>query len=104
VRAWGWNAIGQLGDGTTVDRWSPVPVPGLTGVASVSGGALHSLAALRDGTVRSWGWNGAGQLGTGGTADSPVPVVASGLAPVTQVAGGLAQSFAGFYSAQRVPQ
>ncbi|WPB82003.1 hypothetical protein KYC5002_23175 [Archangium violaceum] len=30
VWAWGWNAYGQIGDGTTTERLSPVQVPGLS--------------------------------------------------------------------------
>ncbi len=50
--AWGWNYYGQLGDGTTNQRLTPVPVRDpadpsgfLTNVASVAGGGWHSLAA-----------------------------------------------------------
>ena len=73
VRAWGWNGTGTLGDGTLVDRPSPVAVRGLTHVRSAAAGPYHGLAVLMDGTVRAWGWNGVGNLGTGG-ADSRVPV------------------------------
>lgn len=45
VVAWGWNGVGQVGDGTTVDRRSPVPVPGVSGAVAVAGGAFHGLVA-----------------------------------------------------------
>jgi len=75
VRAWGHNAGGKLGDGTTTDRSLPVAVSGLTTVAEVSAGEFHSAARLADGTFWTWGGNSLGQLGDGTTADSFVPLL-----------------------------
>jgi alpha-tubulin suppressor-like RCC1 family protein len=86
VRCWGANDRGQLGDGTTVDRSTPVPVSGLTGPARPRGlaaGARHTCAVLGDGSVRCWGANEAGQLGDGSLLDSWIPVVVSSLADAT---------------------
>jgi alpha-tubulin suppressor-like RCC1 family protein len=44
VRAWGANTYGQLGDGTTTRRTSPVTVPGLSGVETVTAGRAYSAA------------------------------------------------------------
>ena len=55
VWAWGWNGYGQLGDGSTTNRLTPVPVSGLTGVVAIAGGDYHSLALKSDGTVWAWG-------------------------------------------------
>ena len=44
LRAWGWNAYGQLGDGTNVERLAPVPVARLTGVTTLAAGAGSTLA------------------------------------------------------------
>ena len=44
VRAWGANTYGQLGDGTTTRRTSPVAVPGLSGVETVTAGRAYSAA------------------------------------------------------------
>jgi hypothetical protein len=62
VWAWGANISGQLGDGTTTLRSTPLPVPGLTGVFAVEAGDDHSLAVRSDGTVWAWGSNTSGQL------------------------------------------
>ncbi len=44
VWGWGWNSLGQLGDGTLVDRPLPVNLPALTGAASLTAGIAHDLA------------------------------------------------------------
>ena len=87
-RGWGWNANGQVGDGTTAARPSATKVSGLTGVSQVAGGLLHSVALRADGTVWAWGWNGVGQLGDGTTADRSVPVRVAGLSDVVAVGAG----------------
>lgn len=79
VWCWGRNHFGQLGDGTTTDRASPVPVIGLGPVAEVSAGSQHTCARLDDGTVRCWGENAAGALGDGSTRESAIPVEVVGL-------------------------
>jgi alpha-tubulin suppressor-like RCC1 family protein len=74
VRAWGWNATGQLGDGTTTTRLTPVTVSGLTGVVQVAGGRDFALARKSDGTVWAWGLGSSGELGNGSTATHTTPV------------------------------
>ncbi len=76
VLAWGLNSSGQLGDGTTTDRSTPVDVdlpPGTT-VTAIAGGEGHSVALTSAGTVLAWGLNSSGQLGDGTTTDSTTPV------------------------------
>jgi len=79
VWAWGWNAFGQLGDGTTNDAHTPVLVSGLTNVVAISGRAYHCLALKSDGTVWGWGWNANGQLGGPVTNAVLLPVQVIGL-------------------------
>ncbi len=85
VRAWGSNGNGELGDGTTIQRLTPVPVMGLTGVRAVTAGANYSLALLSDGTVRAWGRNDSGQLGDGTTTERHTPVKVKSLTGVTAI-------------------
>ncbi|MBI2916825.1 MAG: S8 family serine peptidase [Chloroflexi bacterium] len=92
VWAWGWNYHGQLGDGTTTDRHTPVPVSGLTGVVAIAAGGYHSLALKSDGTVWAWGGNDNGQLGDDTQTNRTTPVQVSGLTDVTAIAAG------GYYS------
>ncbi|NMB34935.1 MAG: hypothetical protein GX989_01465 [Firmicutes bacterium] len=82
VWAWGCNSSGQLGDGTTEHRNTPVQVgvqPAgednkLTNVRAIAAGGSHSLALKDDGTIWAWGCNSYGQLGNGATTDRAVPV------------------------------
>ncbi|MGW4160729.1 RCC1 domain-containing protein [Streptomyces sp. NPDC004788] len=74
VWTWGSNTYGQLGDGTTAQRNTPVRVPGLTDVTAVAAGGAHTLALKRDGTVWAWGRNNKGQLGDETTTDRSTPV------------------------------
>ncbi len=95
VWAWGSNGSGQLGDGTTTSRSTPVRVTGLTGVTQVAAGGAFSLALRSDGTVWAWGGNGIGQLGHGTTSDHELaPVQVTGLTGVTKISAGAGFSLA----------
>ena len=76
LRGWGDNGFGQLGDGTTTTRLTPVKVklpPGTT-VTAVRAGCFHSLALTATGHVLGWGYNGDGELGDGTTTSTLTPV------------------------------
>ena len=89
VSAWGRNLGGEVGDGTTIQRNSPVTVPGLTGVVAVAGGYLFSMALKDDGTVWSWGDNAYGKLGDGtGGLRQLTPVQVAGLSGMSAIAAG----------------
>ncbi len=91
--AWGDNGVGQLGDGTTTDRNTPVQVflPIGVSVVSVAAGSFHSLAIGSDGKLYAWGQNGAGELGDGTRTgrNTPVQVILpSGVSAVSVAAAG----------------
>ena len=69
---WGCNSTGQLGDGSTSDRNTPVKI--MEYVAAVSLGYSHSAAITQDGSLYMWGANGTGQLGDGSTTNRYTPV------------------------------
>ncbi len=79
VKCWGSNADGQLGDGTTTDRMTPVSVPGLGGVQALAAGGGHVCAITTGGGVKCWGKNGLGQLGDGTQESRTAPVSVVGL-------------------------
>lgn len=93
---WGYNAAGQLGDGTTRDSAMPVKVnlPGaVTRVFQGGSGKTNgqTVAILKEGSVWAWGSNNRGQLGDGTTANSELPVrvhVPAGVTFVTVNSGG----------------
>jgi alpha-tubulin suppressor-like RCC1 family protein len=122
LMAWGDNADGELGDGTSSgpsDCFStlpcstlPVPVSGLSGVTAIAAGGFESnyesqsLALLADGTVEAWGGNAYNELGAGPSGGpnycshnsnlpcSTTPVRIKGLSGVTAITAGGAFSLA----------
>jgi len=100
VWGWGANTYGQLGDGTTTSKLTPVQAFGLTDVTDVAAGFQHSLALKQDGTVWAWGINGNGQIGNsevsnlGNTANQTTPQKIEGLTGVKAIAAGINHSFA----------
>jgi alpha-tubulin suppressor-like RCC1 family protein len=72
--AWGQNGGGQLGQGNTTARSSPVQVGTLTTWDTVSAGGASSLALKSDNTLWAFGGNGNGQLGTSNQTSYSSPV------------------------------
>jgi alpha-tubulin suppressor-like RCC1 family protein len=79
ARCWGANSNGQLGDGTTTNRLTPVTVRDATGsiltiAVAITNKGPHTCALLANGTARCWGANNSGQFGNGTTTSSSTAV------------------------------
>jgi alpha-tubulin suppressor-like RCC1 family protein len=74
VWGFGYNGVGELGDGTTTDRSAPVQVSGLTDIVAIAAGEWHSMAITSSGSLYTWGYNTNGQLGDGTTTQRTSPV------------------------------
>ena len=85
AKCWGYNGEGSLGDGTTDDSRTPVPVVGFDGstpaksVVSISSGDATSCAVSGIGAAFCWGYNYDGQVGDGTNTDSLVPAQVVGM-------------------------
>ena len=94
VWCWGRNYYGQLGDGTTINRYTPVQVQNLSGVVQVATGYLHTCALKQDSTIWCWGRNFEGQLGDGTTTSRLTPVRVNNLLGVVQITAGTSHTCA----------
>lgn len=116
---WGWNAEGELGNGTVggiacynaasaanCQSTGPIEIPALAGVSKIVGQS-NMYAIKPDGTVLAWGDNSFTQIGNGAVSDSscnvtpapancyyPTPFVLSGLSGVKDLGVGVAYAIA----------
>lgn len=78
VQCWGFNAYGQLGNGTLDDSAIPVPVASLSNLSGVSSGGDTTCAVSNDGKVFCTGSDYYGEVGDGG---KPVSVKSPTISP-----------------------
>jgi alpha-tubulin suppressor-like RCC1 family protein len=102
VVCWGNNAFGQLGDGSLINRPSPVTVTGLSDAVAINVGATSSCALRTGGSVMCWGHNNRGQLGDGTTESKNRPTTVFGLVDAISVSVGLTHACALKNNAQTV--
>jgi alpha-tubulin suppressor-like RCC1 family protein len=75
IWSWGQGVCGALGDGTVVDKCSPVQeFYSATNWCQVSAGSAWSSALKIDGTLWGWGSGGCGRLGDGFVSNRCSPV------------------------------
>jgi alpha-tubulin suppressor-like RCC1 family protein len=111
VETWGSNVYGQLGNGTDgggkegcttlCNSSTPIPVPGLSGVAAVFASGADDAALLNNGTVVAWGENKSGQVGDGTQVQKDSPTAVPGLSAVRTLALGAGATLGGHMLALR---
>ncbi len=76
---WGTNANGQVGDGTTARRLTPMPVATQVKFAQIGTRGTHTCGEQRDtGVGYCWGANSSGQLGDATTTQRLQPTKIAG--------------------------
>lgn len=86
--AWGDNISGQLGDGTTVSKSSPVTVAGGLTWSQIAIGSIHSVGITTTGVAYTWGSGNFGRQGDGTTNNRSSPGTVAGGLTWSQVSAG----------------
>jgi alpha-tubulin suppressor-like RCC1 family protein/tRNA A-37 threonylcarbamoyl transferase component Bud32 len=92
LSCWGGNDRGQLGDGSSTRRESPVRIATSEPLAAVASGVSHSCGISQAGAAYCWGNNGSGQLGDGTRTTRPRPARVATNERLTGVAAGASHS------------
>jgi alpha-tubulin suppressor-like RCC1 family protein len=91
VDCWGYNASGELGNGTTASSDVPVTAKGVTNATSITENADGNngsfCAVLSTHQVKCWGYGLDGELGNGTTTTFTVPVLVKNLSTAVAVTG-----------------
>ena len=82
------TSAGQLAQGNTTNRSSPVQVGALTNWSNVSCSIYFALATKTDGTLWAWGYNSEGSLAQGNVTNRSSPVQVGALTTWLTIASG----------------
>jgi alpha-tubulin suppressor-like RCC1 family protein len=85
---WGYNADGEVGDGSQAVRTTPSPVAGGLTFQSISVGAFHACGLTAAGVAYCWGSNASGALGEGTQNDHSTPQAVLGGLTFKAIAAG----------------
>lgn len=88
VYCWGLNNFGQLGDGTTTTRTSPVLIDGGAPYLKIAVGKQTTCGITTSGQLKCWGYNNNGQVGDGSTINRTLPTIVDGGMSYLSVAVG----------------
>ena len=88
VWAWGLNASGIIGDGTTTPKTTPTQVPGLSEVTAIALRFQIAYALRSDGTVWVWGRGWERQFGDGSSGNRATPAPVPKLSHVSAIVPG----------------
>ncbi len=89
---WGDNIYREIGDGTMLERLTPVVALGGRILASLSAGDLHNCGQTPSGVGYCWGDNSSGQLGGGDTTRRTGAVAVLGGISFAAVSAGASHS------------